>query len=173
MVDQHLFINIIHSSFTARTRRKVWCDWGPSVVVDLGPYGLGAVSPTVSLFLIHTLKTCSKRFSFEDDSSMINFVVLKDLCQIELYIVRINYYGIKKQFQQHLVKSICLHLSCLVLDLFTYLDGHSSPLRFVTIKPISKQPTSIKTCHFFQSCFEKKRKEKKLEDKFNDNLFEF
>ena len=29
MVGQHLFLNIIHNNFTTRTKRKVWCDWGP------------------------------------------------------------------------------------------------------------------------------------------------
>ena len=28
MAGYHLFLNIIPSNFTARTERKVWCDWG-------------------------------------------------------------------------------------------------------------------------------------------------
>ena len=33
MVGPHLFLNIIPSNFTTETGRRVWCDWGMSLIV--------------------------------------------------------------------------------------------------------------------------------------------
>ena len=55
MVDHHLFLNIIPNNFTARTERKVWCDWGMNQATRL-PQILNLQS-TSPLVFIHPTDT--------------------------------------------------------------------------------------------------------------------